>query len=277
MAEYIFPTFISITSLVILWLLLKPWAGISVLGCIIASILISYLILLLARLSPHYVTAILSISYLVELVILILILNSQKKKDNVKIISILYTIAIALSYLFAKDYYHSDEKQKNRFVEKNNLIKSLKEKYDFNVDSLLVFYKASQNYNDKGKSLQFPIIVYHKSNGKILFDYEFNKVLDSTLTSFYFDSLNTIVLLEDGFIELGTYTNGKTRAQKHETTISFLDKKSMKIISSTNILGGDPPRSIEYKGTAPETATGTRPSYLEIIDTIRSEFHSSGK
>lgn len=277
MAEYIFPAFIFITSLFILWVLIKPSERLLGFVCLIGSGFITYLISTAAKSSPDNSTAILSISFIIELVILILLVIAQKKDINVKVISIFYSIVIVIAFLSARGCYNDDKKWKDRQIEKDNEIITYKKQYDFNVDSLLLTPPINISANKKNSKLKFPIIVYRKWDDKTNFDYEFNKSLERNLTSFSYDSLNTIIILENNVVDIGTYTNGKTKAQKIETTIRFLNKQTMKEITSTTLTGGEPPSSITYRRSSPESRSGSAPTSYEIIETIKNELQSTEK
>lgn len=277
MAEYIFPAFIFITSLFILWLLINPSERFLGFVCLIGSGFITYLILTAAKSSPGNSTAILSISFLIELIVLIILVFAQKKDINIKAISIFYSIVIVIAFLSARGCYNDDKKWKDRQIEKDNEIMAYKKQYDFNVDSLLLTPPINISANKKNQKLKFPIIVYRKWDDKISFDYEFNKSLERNLTSLSYDSLNTIIILENNVVDIGTYTNGKTKAQKIETTIRFLNKQSMKEITSTTLTGGEPPSSITYRRSSPESRSGSAPTSYEIIETIKNELQSTEK
>jgi hypothetical protein len=275
MAEYILPAFIFITSLFILWILIKPSERLLAILCLIGSGFITYLISTVSKSSPDNSTAILSISFIIELVVLILLVLAQKKDINVKVISIFYSIVIIIAFLSARGCYNSDKKWKDRQIEKDNEISAFKNKYDFNVDSLLL--RSSNSINVKKVKLKLPIIVYRKWEDKTSFDYEFNKSLERNLTTLSYDSLNTVIILENTVVDIGTYSNGKTKAQKIETTIRFLDKQSMKEITSTTLTGGEPPSSISYRRSSPESRSGSAPTSYEIIETIKNELLSQEK
>lgn len=277
MAEYIFPAFIFITSLFVVFLLIKPSEKLLGFVCLIGSGFITYLILTTAESSPNNSTVILSISFLIELVVLILLLFAQKKDINIKAISIFYSIVILIAFLSARGCYNDKKKWKNRQIEKDNEIIAYKKQYDFNVDSLLLTPPINKGANKKISKLKFPIIVYRNRVDKTSFDYEFNKSLERKLTSFSYDSLNTIIILENNVVDIGSYTNRKTKAQKIVTTIRFLNKHTMKEITSTTLTGGEPPSSITYRRSSPESRSGSAPSSYEIIETIKNELQSTKK
>jgi hypothetical protein len=275
MAEYIFPAFIFVTSLFILGTLIRPSENFLGFVCLIGSVFITYLVLTAAKSSPDNSTAILVTSFFIVLVVLILVVLGQRKED-IKVISIIYSIVILISFLSARGCYKDDKKSKDRQIEKDNEIIAFKKQYNFNVDSLL--FTEEKPLNKKKIKLKFPIIVYRKWDNKTNFDYEFNKSLERNLTTYSFDSLNTIIILENNVVDIGTYDNGKIKAQKIETTIHFVDKQSMKEINSVTLTGGEPPSSIRtYKRSSPESISGSAPTSYEIIETIKNELRKTEK
>lgn len=281
MAQYIFPPFIFITSLFILLQLIKPPIKFVVLIWLLGSGFITYLITTATKLLPHNSTEIFSISFIIELIVLI-VLFLQKKKDNSKYFAKYYSIIIVITFLYARGCYNSDkycesrDKRLNEMkVAKTNEIIEYKKQYDFDVDILNI--TSPIKIIDKKKILKLPLIIYNKNGDEIIFNYELNKSLDISLTSFFYDSINTIVLLENSIVDIGTYSNGATKAQKIETTIRFLDKLSMNEITSTTLSGGAPPSSITYKRGSPISRSGSAPTSDEIIKTIKNELQSKEK
>jgi len=275
MAEYIFPAFIFITSLFILGILIRPSENFLGFVCLIGSVFITYLVLTAAKSSPDNSTAILVTSFFILLVVLILVVLDQRKDINIKFISIIYSIVILIAFLSARGCYKDDKKWKDRQIEKDNEIIAFKKQYNFNVDSLL--FTEEKPLNKKKIKLKFPIIVYSKWDNKTNFDYEFNKLLERNLTTYSFDSLNTIIILENNVVDIGTYNDGKTKAQKIETTIHFVDKQSMKEITSVTLTGGEPPSSIAFYRSPPESLSGSAPTNYEIIETIKNELRKTEK
>lgn len=277
MGDYIFTAFIFVTSLFILWLIIQPSGKFLGFFCLVGSGFVVFLISTAAKSSPDSSTAILSISFFVELIILIILVFAQKDNSNGVAVFVLYSIATLIAFLSARGCYNDDKKWKDRQIKEDNEIAAYKNKYDFNVDSLLFGPALKTVVNKKIQKLKFPIIVYRKRNGKTNYDFELNKLLDRDLITFSYDSLGTIVILENKTIDVGTYTNKKTKAQKIETIIRFFDKKTMKEIMSTTLTGGEPPSSISYRRGSPESRSGSAPTSYEIIETVKYELRQTKK
>ena len=272
LATYILLGFILVTTFIILCVLTnklgRSTGGISLLG----TGFVMYFIISIVKFYLESSALILLICYIVELGILVGLIFFYRKKYSISVASIIYTIIIIITFFVAKSCYHDDQKQKEKQVEKQNEIIAYKNQYDFNVDELINQFQYTDWSKYKVK-LKFPIIAYRKSDGIITFDVEFNKFLNSKhLTDFSFKSINIIIILEDLTINLGTYSNGKTRAQKIQTKITFIDKKTMQKISDKIIGGGNPPERISYKGSAPTSRSGGRPTNDKIIEAIQTEF-----
>ena len=85
------------------------------------------------------------------------------------------------------------------------------------------------------------------------------------------DSINTIILLENINEDLGAYSNGTTRAILIKTEISFIDKKTMNLVSKITISGEEPPLSITFRNHAPDSYYGKCPSVEDIMGEIKNE------
>lgn len=154
-------------------------------------------------------------------------------------------------------------------IEKDSKIIEFKNLYDFNVDSL----KFDISTSNEKTHLKFPIIIYRKKGNGVTYDYNFNSSIDRDLISFKYDSINTIIVLENNLIDVGEYTDKKTKAKKIETIIHFMDKKIKKKIYSIKLTGGDPPKTIKYRRRYTEYVTGYAPTNNEIINVIKKELN----
>jgi hypothetical protein len=171
-------------------------------------------------------------------------------------------------------FAHCSNKNKALEEEKDKLrgreIKEYKKKFDFNVDSLIKNVNDLKKTNEITEELKRPIIIYSLSNKKVVFNYYYNLNLPNNFKSFSLDSIRTIVILENIRIDVGTYGNNKTKAQKIQTIIRMFDRKKMVELKSFHIDGNDPPNQIEYRHYCPDTLTGSAPSQDEILKSIKS-------
>ena len=270
MSEYIFPVFIFITSLFIACILIKPSEKLLAFVCMIGALFITYVSLNIAKSAPETSAIILGVIFLILLIILIALIFSNKDKTNLKITSIFYAVVIVIAFFSARGCYNDDQINKEGQIAKDNTINEFKKLYDFNVDSLLTNANSSEKI-PKNYKITFPTIVYRKWDGKTDFDYNFNKSLEQSWKSFSLDSINSIVVIENSTIDIGTYSNGKTKAQKIQTTLSFLDRRTLKQIANRILVGGEPPSSIEYRRSSPESSSGSAPSENEIISAMKEE------
>jgi positive regulator of sigma E activity len=231
MAEYFLPVFIFITTGFVLCLLLNSSDKFSGYACFLGSVLFFYIIYRMANSSSGSPEIFLSIIFSVEFILFVVLLFKRRKIVNLKVVSISYSILLLLVFLIARGYYRDDENRKSWKEAKDNEISEFKGQYDFNVDSLVLTPPITIDSILDTSKMKFPIIVYNKRDNEISFDYDFNKSLGRNLTTFTYDSLNTIVIIENEVIEIGTYSNGITKAQRIETKIQLFNKKTLSEIS----------------------------------------------
>jgi hypothetical protein len=268
LAEYIFPVFIFITTLFLCGLLF----GVSKI-CLVLSGAATYAVWWVAASYPEYSTAILSIIFFLELIILIALVIVDREHINVKAFSIWYTIFIGIAYVTADGCYNKNENDKLYFAKRANEIATYRSQYDFNIDSLALKINPDTNSVKRKIKLKPPFIIYKKLYNEMDFDYNFNKSLEKSFTSFSIDSINTIIVLEESSVYVGNYNNGKTSAYKSQITIYFIDPHTMNTVTSTTLTGGDPPSSITYRRIIPDSKSGSEPTREEILETIMEELN----
>lgn len=188
----------------------------------------------------------------------------MKRQSDNKIIILFF--ALISSLIGCNTNNHRDY-----IVEARKAAIQYKTLYDFDVDSLEITVNGSKANNIKPA---YPVIFYSKMNDSIHYNYVFNKSIDSNLTSFSFDSIKTIILLEHTKLIDGHYSNGKTIAYKVQTKISFIDKNSMREIKTLTLDGEAPPSSISYRRTAPDSKTGKGLAMEEIFQIVKNEILS---
>jgi mRNA-degrading endonuclease HigB of HigAB toxin-antitoxin module len=271
LAGYILGGFIVITTFCIMVGLTHKLGRTTGAISLIGTGVVCYVILSIVDFYSDYSLLILIACFIVEIVILGLLVIFYHR-DIIVTASIVYAILIVIALITARSCYNNDMENKEKSEAREQSITTYKNQYDFNVDELINQFQYADWSKHKVK-LKFPIIAYRKSDGRIIFDVEFNKFLNSKhLTDFSFKNINIIVILEHLTIDLGTYSNGKTRAQKIQTMITFIDKKTMQKISDKIIVGGNPPERISYKGSTPISRSGGRPTNDKIIEIIQTEF-----
>jgi hypothetical protein len=269
MAEYIFPTFIFITTLFILGILIKPSNKLLGIICMVGAGFLTYVITEAAKSAPENSSIIYVFSFVIIFGIFVAIVIAKREDINLKLFSGFYSVIILIAFFSAKGCYNGDKEINDRKIAKNNAIETYKKQYDFNVDSYTTNIDLAKPGTRKNKVLKSPIIVYIKRNGKTEFDYDFNKTLERNLISFSIDSIKTIVVLENVSLDVGRYTNGTTDAQKIQTTISFIEKRTMSEMSLVTLTGGEPPSSISYSHGAPASRSGSAPTQYEIVEAIK--------
>lgn len=275
MIEYIFPAFIFITSLFLLWLIIKPEQKLTNMVCLFGSGAITYFALNVSKTIGEQAGGFLIGFFIIELIVLAIVIFYQKEIIKPKPVSITYLIILLITFLITRGCYNDDKKTKEYYREKREKaekeIVEYKSKYDFNVDSLNMTEKIPNRKTKKKVNLEFPVIVYRKKDNVIQFDLEFNKNLADGYKSYKFDSISTLVILENLIVDLGTYNNSKTRAIRIDTHIELINFRTMKKVNEITIQGSEPPASISYRRSAPESRSGAAPSRDEIMMEIKRQ------
>lgn len=198
-----------------------------------------------------------------------------RKVEGGKIVLITFPIILLLSTLILNDNIVDPKLKDIKYNERLNIEKKKKSIYlnmfNFNLDSLgkqLFSLNESQANN---KTIQPPTIIYSKSDTAVYFNYNLNLKLLKEYRTFSIDSIKVYTLISSIEKEVGIYNNGKTTAYRRYTTIQFIDPKSLKLLSSIEIAGENPPESIEYRRSAPATYTGKGPSIDHVMDVINEE------
>jgi len=269
MIEILLAAFIFIT-LIFLCMMYVPTSGrLTAFLCLIGSVALTFYCYKLATTTNHP-TIYLGVAFVLLLLMLAagLVVRKRKNKDaSVVGFSIFYLVVMAIGSFIVNSMNQNDKAMTESRKQYENEVLSYKSLYNFNVDSLGL--KIDINSFDKTtKELEKYIIAYVLIDGTLQYSYEFNKSLDGSLKSFNIDSINTIVVLNSRAIDVGLYSNGTTRAKKIETTVLFLDKRTLKTSFSRKLIGGSPPEHISYRHAAPESMSGPGPTQSEIIETI---------
>jgi len=190
-------------------------------------------------------------------------------------------ICIIIVFLISRSCEDNQKKALESINETNKMIRKyqigyadFKRQYDFNLDSLSKIINTNETESFEKNDLKFPIIIYsNKEDDDSIVLAGINRNLDRKLISFSLDSIKTIVMLENSRVTVGTYTNNSTVGQKYKMKISFIEKQTMKQISSITLDGGDPPRNIKYKENSPilTPRIGSMVSEDDIIKAIKTK------
>jgi hypothetical protein len=208
-------------------------------------------------------------------ILFLLYFVKKRKVEGGKIVLITFPIILLLSILILKANV-VDPKLKNiKFTELMNIKTKQKSiylnRFNFNLDSvgrLLFNLSESQTIN---KFIQPPTIIYSKSDTAIFFNYNLNLKLSKENKTFSIDSVKVYTLISSTEKEVGIYSNRKTAAYREYMTIKFIDPKTLKLISSIEIAGENPPESIKYRRSAPVKYSGNGPSIDRIMEVINEE------
>ncbi|SHM73920.1 hypothetical protein [Flavobacterium xanthum] len=118
-----------------------------------------------------------------------------------------------------------------------------------------------------------PLIIFQKrvfdKKNELFFTYELNKKLEKGYMSFKKNEINTIVVISDTLINVGYYSRTNKIGFKNNILISYIDKKTNRVIKNFEIEGEEPPKEIRYhENDDYNKVYGKRPSELEIYENI---------
>jgi hypothetical protein len=178
-------------------------------------------------------------------------------------------ILIAFALISSCSYKPSPELQKA--IEKQKLFQS---EYEFDLQAFgqsLPQYCNSESKETKSKIS--PIIIYERlKNDKARFSYSLNRELQSSEKSLILDSINTVVLINHNEVDIGYYSDYKTKAQRIESSIQFFDVKDKKCFFESKLLGPNPPESVK-KYRSIDGRHGGKPSTSSILNVIRNNIN----
>lgn len=277
MDHYIYPPLIFVTLLFILWMAVQPSDRLVAFLCLIGDAGATYFISKLAEDSPNNSSVIYLSLFIILLIILVGILFANRATFKYKIISPLYLFSLLVTIPFSRSCYSDHKKDIAKKAAIISFQDSIRNLYHFDIDSFPLkplTEVASKVKKKKKKQLNptYPVIIYHENDDKKLsFAYELNQKLPHRMRSFNKDSIFSIIMVSDELVDLGTYNNGKTKAQKFRTHIRFLSRQ-FKLYNEITLEGGDPPSSISYRRSSPESRSGSRVSESEIILAIQNAF-----
>lgn len=273
MINYILQSSIFITAVFLLFLIIRPASkGGGQIALLIAGILLFTLNSTLGKFGES-VSPFLWGIFVIILVALFILYFTDKKINGKKSFGVAYLVFLIITILVTRGCYLDDSKKIKDETKKQNELANYKKKYLFNLDSLgyqLLNIQFNSNNYTKTES---PIIVFRKTSGKIEFEFEITKSMDSTRYIYTIDQVKTIAILEESDVYEGSYSNGKTKAYRIETNVKLIDNTNRKESKSFVIIGSSPPRTIRSRNGAPESVYGHPPSSSEISSRILNEMN----
>ena len=181
-------------------------------------------------------------------------------------------IFIVFAVSNCNDEKRNEEKQKDK-GKLDQIQKEYLNRFDFNFEEIIENIENLNLQNIEKSTPKKPIIIFEKrtvDNKKIVFfNYQLNKKLDKEYVSFKNNEINTIVLISDTLINVGHYSRTEKIGFKNNIIITYIDKKTNKIIFKDEIEGEKPPEQIRYhENDESDKVYGKRPSELEIFEKI---------
>jgi hypothetical protein len=163
---------------------------------------------------------------------------------------------------------------KQKELEKSNQkLNAYVKKFDINFEEMTKNIENVNHENIQKSIPKKPIIIFQKrtidKKNSISFNYYFNYRLEDKFMSFKNSEIKTIVLISDTLINIGHYSGTQKIGFKNNIVISYIDKKTNRIIFKDVIEGEEPPQEIKYRERDKfDEVYGKRPSEEEIFKRI---------
>ena len=166
----------------------------------------------------------------------------------------------------------NQEKYKKLQQEKSNYLN----KFNLSFEEIAEDIKNSNVQIIQKSSPKKPIIIFQKrtinKREEVFFNYDLNKKLEKGYESFKNNEINTIVLVSDTLIKIGQYSRTEKIGFRNNIIITYIDKKTNRVIFKDEIQGEEPPEEIRYSKkdhySNYNEVYGKRPSEEEIFEKI---------
>ncbi|MGE0637119.1 MAG: hypothetical protein AB7P01_11805 [Bacteroidia bacterium] len=179
---------------------------------------------------------------------------------------IVFAIVILIFYFIISN--HHDKVIKTIENEHTEYLK----KFDYNLMGIVNNIYSKYPFIEK-KDESFNVgktLIFEKSNNTSIV-FADNRGLSDERVAYNRKDLKYIIIKKYFETPVGEYDNNATKATRLDVEITIVDVDDLKIVGQSSFTGKAPPDVIRYKGTAPETKSGSVGMTIEdMLDSMNS-------